>query len=235
MYVGKKNCYRGGGGHGRLYTPWLATEQRNKHDNMHQWLVQKWKGDKIRIGSLNLAFSGAQKWAEMLHHPCILGVPNIGDKIRIGCLNPASWGATSGRKCYVTPAFSGIPNKGDKIKAQKKQKKQKQKISHGVLDPTYGPANCPHWGLNPGPFNCRGTALPTRVWAISDTPLHRGGIHILSNLVFIHYWVLLKKLSILSIDTWGENPFFHPLLVQANSIAFGSAPRREVDSQPISP
>ena len=46
-------------------------------------------------------------------------------------------------------------------------------------------------------------------------PMHRGGIDIWSNLVFIHYLVLLKKLSILSIDTWGENPFFRPLLVQA--------------------
>ena len=44
-------------------------------------------------------------------------------------------GATRGRKCYVTPTFSGIPNKGDKIKAQKKQKKQQQKFSHGVPDP----------------------------------------------------------------------------------------------------
>ena len=31
------------------------------------------KGDKIRIGCLTLAFSGAQKRAEMLHNPCILG------------------------------------------------------------------------------------------------------------------------------------------------------------------
>ena len=64
----------------------------------------------------------------------------------------------------------------------------------------------------------------TRVWPNSDIPLHRGGIHIWSNLVFIHYWVLPKKLSILSIDTWGGNPFFHPLLVQAKfaSGAFGA-------------
>ena len=68
-----------------------------------------------------------------------------------------------------------------------------------------------YWVLNP----CRGTTLPTRVWAISDTPLHRGGIDIWSNLVFIHYWVLVKQLSVLRIDTWGENPFFHPPLVQA--------------------
>ena len=40
----------------------------------------------------------------------------------------------------------------------------------------------------------------------------------------IHYWVLLRKLSILSIDTWGENTFFHPLLIQAKfaSGAFGA-------------
>ena len=40
----------------------------------------------------------------------------------------------------------------------------------------------------------------------------------------IHYWVLLKKLSILSIHTWGENSFFHPLLIQEKftSGAFGA-------------
>ena len=40
----------------------------------------------------------------------------------------------------------------------------------------------------------------------------------------IHYWVLLKKLSILSIDTWGENSFFQPLLIQEKfaSGAFGT-------------
>ena len=31
----------------------------------------------------------------------------------------------------------------------------------------------------------------------------------------IHYWALLKKLSIFGIDTLGENSFFHPLLIQA--------------------
>ena len=41
------------------------------------------KGDKIRIGSLTLAFVGAQTRAEMLRHPCILGNPQTkGDKIR---------------------------------------------------------------------------------------------------------------------------------------------------------
>ena len=44
----------------------------------------------------------------------------------------------------------------------------------------------------------------------------------------------MKNLSILSVDTWGENPVGRPLPDQANSIAFGSAPRREADIQPIS-
>ena len=67
--------------------------------------VPKDMGDKIRIG-------GAHKWAEMLHHPCILEDP------------PETWGTksdlvgpTSGRICYITPAFSGIPkDMGDKIR-----------------------------------------------------------------------------------------------------------------------
>ena len=42
---------------------------------------------------------------------------------------------------------------------------------------------------------------PLGVWAVSDIPLHTGGIDIWSKLVFIHSWVLLKKVSILSIDT----------------------------------
>ena len=44
------------------------------------WLVQEWKRDKIRIGCLTPAFWEAYKWAEMLHHPCIL----VGDPQRRG-------------------------------------------------------------------------------------------------------------------------------------------------------
>ena len=57
------------------------------------------KGGKIRISSLNLAFSGAQKWAGMLHHPCILGGPLQRGQNQSG--------PKSRRKCYITPAFSG--------------------------------------------------------------------------------------------------------------------------------
>ena len=81
----------------------------------------------------------AHKWAEMLHHPCILGNSQIKeDKIRIGpqvggnATSPLhSWGfpdkrghnknwPTSGRKCYITPAFSGIP----------KQRRTKSELAH---------------------------------------------------------------------------------------------------------
>ena len=95
--------------------------------------VIKDKGDKIRIG-------GAHKWAEMLHHPCILGGPQKqggenqnwwGPQVGGNATSPVHSrgsaktrgtkselvGPTSGRKCYITPAFSGIPeDKGDKIR-----------------------------------------------------------------------------------------------------------------------
>ena len=95
--------------------------------------LPKDKGDKIRIG-------GAHKWAEMLHHPCILGGPQnqggqnqnwwgpqVGGKATSPLHSRGSpktmrtkselVGPTSGRKCYMTPAFSGVPKvKGDKIR-----------------------------------------------------------------------------------------------------------------------
>ena len=95
--------------------------------------VPKDMGNKIRIG-------GAHKWAEMLHHPCILGDPQRhgghnqnwwGPQVGRNATSPLhsrgspkTWGTkselvgpTSGRKCYITPAFSGIPkDMGDKIR-----------------------------------------------------------------------------------------------------------------------
>ena len=50
----------------------------------------------------------AQKWAEVLHHPCVLGGPQTRGQGQ-------RW-PTSGRKCYITPAFSGVPRRGDKAK-----------------------------------------------------------------------------------------------------------------------
>ena len=68
------------------------------------------RGEKIRSGYLTPTFSGvpnkgeskwAQKRAEMLHHPCILGGPQQRGKNQSG--------SKRGRKCYITPAFSGVP------------------------------------------------------------------------------------------------------------------------------
>ena len=50
----------------------------------------------------------AHKWAEVLHHPCVLGGPKTRGQDQ-------RW-PTSGRKCYITPAFSGVPKHGDKVK-----------------------------------------------------------------------------------------------------------------------
>ena len=72
------------------------------------------KGNKIRIGYLNHAFSRAQKRAEVLRHRCILGGPKQRGKYsQLAALAMPSQGPKSGRKCYFTPAFSGVPNKGE--------------------------------------------------------------------------------------------------------------------------
>ena len=106
--------------------------------------------------------SGLKKRAEMLHHPCILGGPQTnGDKIRIGCLNPTFWGTHKWAEMIPQPYFlRNIHQRGQKQSIKKNKQKQKQKISHGVLDPSGGPVVCPHLGLTPGLFSCRGTALP---------------------------------------------------------------------------
>ena len=70
-------------------------------------------GNKIRIGYLTLAISRAQKRAEMLRRPRILGGPQRqaqGAKSEGAAASLPSWGPKRGRKCYVTLAFSGVPN-----------------------------------------------------------------------------------------------------------------------------
>ena len=60
-------------------------------------------------GSRNKGTEGmvAHKWAEVLHHPCVLGGPQTRGQ--------RQWWPTSGRKCYITPAFWGVPKQGDKV------------------------------------------------------------------------------------------------------------------------
>ena len=90
-------------------------------------------GVKIRIGCLNLALSGAQKWAEMLHHPSILGGPQTnGDKIRIGCLNPAFWGTHKWAEMLRQPCFlRDTQQRGQKQSTKKTKKTERKKF------PTY--------------------------------------------------------------------------------------------------
>ena len=65
---------------------------------------------KIRSGYLTPAFSGAQKRAKMLRHPCILGGPQTkGDEIRIGCLTPAFSGAQKRAEMLRHPCILGGP------------------------------------------------------------------------------------------------------------------------------
>ena len=75
------------------------------------------KGNKIRSGCLTRAFSVAQNWAKMLHHPCILGGPQQrGTKSEVAASPVRFQGPKGGQKWYVTPAFSGVPNKGGQHK-----------------------------------------------------------------------------------------------------------------------
>ena len=68
------------------------------------------KGNKIRSGCLTLVFSGAQKRAEMLRHPCILRDPQTkGDKIRSGSLTPAFSGAQKRAEMLRHSCFLGDP------------------------------------------------------------------------------------------------------------------------------
>ena len=68
MYVSKPFGGEGGGGlqHAHYITPAFSGVPN--------------KGDKIRIGCLTPAFSGAQTWAEMLHHPAFSGIPDKKEK-----------------------------------------------------------------------------------------------------------------------------------------------------------
>ena len=70
----------------------------------------------------------AQKRAEMLHHPCLLGDPQQPRQSQSGIKR--------GRKCYVTPAFSGIPNKGDKINGGPKEGPNATSTLHSRGSPT---------------------------------------------------------------------------------------------------
>ena len=76
------------------------------------------KGNKIRSDYLTYAFSGAQKRAEMLRHPCILvdaqrrcPTPSLGSKIRSGFLTFALRGAQKRAEMLCQPCILGDPQR----------------------------------------------------------------------------------------------------------------------------
>ena len=82
-----------------------------------------------------------------------------------------------------------------------------------IIQCLHHPANCSYWELKQGFLNrdfSTGISqqgmhcLTTRVRAISDKVLLRGGIDICADTSFIHYSDLLKIPSVLRIDTWHE-------------------------------
>ena len=114
---------------------------------------QKWsptKGDNIRSGYLTLAFSGAQKRAEMTHHPHILRdpqqrgaksqvVPNKGGQYQKWLPHPYLLGGPKeGGNDTSPPHSQGSPTKGSKITSGPQQRGTKSEVATSPL-PSWGP------------------------------------------------------------------------------------------------
>ena len=84
----------------------------------------------------------------------------------------------------------GSPTKGTRSNKKKQKNKNKNCPMLSLILPT--DLQMTPLGFEPRTFQLQRHCFTTRVWPNSDIPLHRGGIHIWSNLVFIHYWVILK-------------------------------------------
>ena len=69
--------------------------------------------EKFRSGYLTPAFSGAHRMAEVLHNPCILGVPNAkrGSTFRSGYLTPTFSGAKKRAEVLRNPCIPGGPQR----------------------------------------------------------------------------------------------------------------------------
>ena len=76
------------------------------------------KEKEIRSGCLTLAFTGAQKRVEMLHHPCILGAPQQrGTKSEVASSPLRSPGPKRGLNATSPLHSQGSPTKGNKIRS----------------------------------------------------------------------------------------------------------------------
>ena len=73
-----------------LWLPGVANSHRCSQTQIVKDSNQTRQSEAHTNHCLTLVFSGAQKRAEMLCHPCILRDPQTkGDKVRSGCLTPA--------------------------------------------------------------------------------------------------------------------------------------------------
>ena len=92
-------------------SPTKGTNQSGPKGGRKCYITPAFSGIPKQMGTKS---KRAQKRAEMLHHPCILGDPQTtGDKIRIDCLNPAFWRAQQvGQNTRSTSLSRGSPTKG---------------------------------------------------------------------------------------------------------------------------
>ena len=77
------------------------------------------QGEKIAIGSLTPAFSGAHKWRRSCITLAFSGVPKQGKKIRIGCLSPPFSGARKWAEVLRNPCILGGPQRQARGENQK--------------------------------------------------------------------------------------------------------------------
>ena len=76
------------------------------------------KGDKIGMGYLTLAFSGAPSVRHCYVIPTFSGIPNKGDKIKIGYLTPPFSAPLKWVELPHKPYVLGVPSKRDKKNRQ---------------------------------------------------------------------------------------------------------------------
>ena len=137
------------------------------------------KGNKIRSGCLTPTFPGAQKRAEMLRHPCILGdpqqrgaklevVPNKGEQNQKWLPHPYLLGGPKeGANATSTMHSRGSPTKGSKIRSGPQQRGTKSEMATSPL-PSRGPkggrkcyvtptfSGVPKHGFKKGPHRASG-------------------------------------------------------------------------------
>ena len=94
------------------------------------------KVNKIRDGGVTLAFSGTQKRAEMLRHPCIVGDPKKRGTKSEGAASPVPFGGAKKGGNATSPLHSRgspTPTAGSKIRSGPQQRETKSKVAVSPL------------------------------------------------------------------------------------------------------